>query len=76
MKNLTIACKGTSNISIATSSHISIDLQEVDMSFLEGIDESDIVSWTDNKKVLEQMDYDDIVDYLEGRYDIEIKEIK
>ena len=55
-----IECKGIGNLSISSSDKIIVDLEEVDMSFLEDVEISDIVSWCDTEKLLEQMDTDEL----------------
>ena len=71
MNNLEIRCRGVANISASLHGDMNVDLEQVDLSFLENIPVEDIAKYIDIKEVLGEIDYDTIVDYLEERYDIE-----
>ena len=71
MNNLEIRCRGVANMSASLHGDICIDLEQVDLSFLEQIPADKIAKYIDIKEVLGEIDYDTIVDYLEERYDIE-----
>lgn len=72
MKLLNIGCKGLANVSCNLSGIIELELQDVDMDFLEDVPTSEIAKWHSNKALLEQMDSDEIIDYLESRYDLKM----
>ena len=67
-----IECKGIGNLSISSSDKIIVDLEEVDMSFLEDVEISDIVSWCDTEKLLEQMDGDEILSWVENNLGVKV----
>ena len=71
MNNLEIRCRGVANISASLHGDMNVDLEQVDLSFLENIPVEDIAKYIDIKEVLGEIDYDTIVDYLEERYYIE-----
>ena len=75
MKELKIDCKGISNISFANGSG-TVELQEVDMSFLEDLPTKVICQNHNNEQILDYIGYVEICDYLEGKYDIKIEEKK
>lgn len=71
MKKLDIECKGIGNLSLGKRDYVVIELEDVDMSFLEDVPSAVIVSNHNNDDLLEAIDYNKIVDYLEEKYDIE-----
>ena len=71
MNNFEIRCRGVANISASLHGDMNVDLEQVDLSFLENIPVEDIAKYIDIKEVLGEIDYDTIVDYLEERYYIE-----
>jgi len=70
---LTIECLGVSNISANICGVLSIDLQQVDVSFLEDVKESDIVLYANNEKLLNEMDADDVFTWVENKFGVTIK---
>ena len=73
--NITIDSKGASDISVSFGS-LSIELQEVDMSFLEDLPSDIIVRNHNNDKLLDAMDADEVYIWLESNFDITIKDNK
>jgi len=70
MKELVIDCKGVANISFANGNG-TVGLEEVDMSFLEQVSAADIIKGCDLNELLNAIDYEVLVCYLEEKYDIE-----
>lgn len=58
MKSLTIKCKGIANLS-AFSTYIEVDIEEVDLDFIEDIKADDI---------LYRLDKSDILDYIASNF--------
>ena len=52
------------NVSCNLSGIIELELQDVDMDFLEDVPTSEIAKWHSNKALLEQMDSDEIIDFV------------
>lgn len=75
MKELKLECKGISNLSVF-SGNACIELEDVDMSFLEEIPTKEICQNHNIEQILDYIGYVEICDYLEGKYDIEIQERK
>jgi len=71
--NLTIECLGVSNISANICGVLSIDLQQVDVSFLEDVKESDIILYANNEKLLNEMDAEEVFEWVENKFDVIIK---
>ena len=69
--NLEITCKGIGDVSVR-SSELSVTLQEVSPDFIEQLEIRDILMYADNAKLLSEMDYDEVVDYLEMKYDVKV----
>lgn len=75
MKELNISCKGVGNLSLDRRDYVVIELEEVNMDFLEQVSAEDIIKNCDLNELLKAIDYDTLVDHLESVYDIEkIKE--
>ena len=70
MKELIIDCNGIANISFANG-YGTVGLEEVDMSFLEQVSAADIIKGCDLNELLNAIDYEVLVCYLEEKYDIE-----
>ncbi|MDD3443191.1 MAG: hypothetical protein PHW89_08005 [Sulfurimonas denitrificans] len=66
MKKLSIRSRGIANISATLHGDIDIDLEQVDLSFLEQIPADKIVMYSDTNEVLKEIGYDTIVDFLES----------
>jgi len=74
MKTLILECD---KLEIAhKEKYNEVSLINVNMDFLEVIEPSIIVHHCDNEKLLEQMDADEIMTYLENNYSVEVKEIR
>ena len=70
MNELTIDCLG---LEVSNGSNdMSVKIQNVDMGFLEDVSAEDIIRNHDNKELLEAMDSDEVIDYLEANYDVQI----
>ena len=72
MKNLTISCKGIGNISFTSG---DVDLEEVDMRFLEDLDSTDIIYNHNNQNLLEAMDADEITEWYENKYNVKVTDL-
>ena len=72
MRELKIDCLGLE----VSNNHrdIMVTLQDLDMGFIEDLSPSNIVLHSDNNKLLEAMDSDIIMDYLQANYDVTIKD--
>ena len=66
--NLYIRCKGVANVSFYNCIG-EVALEEVDMSFLEYLDSSVLVSNHNNDKLLDAMDVDEIEEWLQNKKD-------
>lgn len=66
---LVIECKGIANIS-AISRGLEVELEQVDMSFLEDIKTETIVNNHNNEKLLEAMDTDELIEYVLNNVEI------
>ena len=71
-----IECKGIDDVSASSSGIITVDLQQVDMSFLEDLESDEIVRNHNNEKLLEYMDADEVFTWIENNFDVIIKENK
>ena len=70
--NLELECK---NIDVESNSRgLLIELTDVDVDFIECLKAEDIIQYSNVNDLLNAMDSDDIMDFLESKYDIEIKE--
>jgi len=69
--NLEIECKGIADISFH-SGYGNVELQEVDMSFLEDISADDIILYCDNQKLLEAIEADEIAEFYESKFDVTV----
>ena len=62
-KNLNIECKGISEIN-SRSYCMEVELQDVDMSFLEDLSSKDIVLNHNNEDLLREMDIDEVIEFI------------
>lgn len=76
MRDIKIDCRGITDISFANGGNGSVELFQPDMSFLEDVPAKTIVNNHNNDEILEAMEYDVIVDFLEKKYDIEKIKVK
>jgi len=72
--NITIECAGIANLSAQSEGKISIDLQEVDISFIEDIPLSGVAQWVDTEKLLNELDADEVMTWVENTFNVSIKE--
>lgn len=73
IKELEITCRAINSVvAYGSSGDITVTLNNPSMSLIEQLDESDIVSYADMNKVLDEMDFAKIADYLENKYDVKI----
>ena len=72
-KTLDITCKGIGDASVR-SNEMLITLQEVSPDFIEQLDVKDIVMYANNDELMNELDYDELVDYLEMKYDVRVLE--
>lgn len=63
MKNLSIECKGISEIN-SRSYSMEVELQDIDMSFLEDLSSKDIVLNHNNEYLLREMDIDEVIEFI------------
>ena len=68
--NLKIECEGIADVS-ARHRVLEIELQDVDLGFLEDIKISELIKYREVKEVLDALDSDDIIDYLEEKFGLE-----
>ena len=73
--NLDITCKGIGDASVRIGD-LDISLHGVSPDFIEQLEIRDIIVYADNKKLMDELDYDELVDYLETRYDVKVLEQK
>ena len=71
--NIEINCKGIATASAPRAGEIDITLQEVNPDFIEQLDVKDIMMWTDKKELMNEFDYDELIDYLEMKYDVKVE---
>lgn len=71
MEKLEIECKGIGNLSLGKKDYVAIELEEVDMSFLEQVSAADIIKGCDLNELLNAIDYEVLMYHLEEKYDIE-----
>ena len=67
--NLNIECESIDCI-YPKSHYIKLDLYNVDMSFLEQIKPLELLKEIDLYKLLDEVDFDDLNDYMEQRKDV------
>lgn len=75
IKDLQISCKAVVEITGYTRS-LEITLEDIEPDFIEDLKPEDIILYHDNEKLLEQMDSDEIMSYLEKHYSVEIRELR
>lgn len=73
-KTLEIICKGIATASATIRGELDITLQEVNPDFIEQLDIKDIMMWADQKKMMREFDYDELVEYLEDNYSVKVLE--
>ena len=73
--DLQISCKAVVEITGYARS-LEITLEDIEPDFIEDLKPEDIILYHDNEKLLEQMDSDEIMSYLEKNYSVEIKELR
>jgi len=76
MSTLEITCKGIATASATIRGELDITLQEVNPDFIEQLDIKDIMMWADQKKLMNEFNFDELAEYLEMKYDVEVKEKK
>jgi len=74
-KEINITCKGFKDVSVLSGGDIYATLQDVSPDFIDQLNENNIVSYADMNKVLDEMDYAEIVDYLEMKYDVKVQDL-
>ena len=74
--NLEIGCKGIENVSWASKGFMDVTLSDVDPDFIEQLEIRDIMMYADQQKLMNEFDYDELVDYLEMKYDVKVEEVK
>jgi len=75
-KSLDISCKGINNVSCESGGTMSVELSNVSPDFIEQLEIRDIMSYADQQKLMNEFDYDELVDYLEMKYDVKVEEVK
>jgi len=71
MKNLAIECKGITNLSSCNfDGYISLEIEDVDYSFLESVQAEDIVANADNSKLLNAMDAGEVLEWIKNNLDV------
>jgi len=74
--DLEITCKAIdSAVAYGSSGDITVMLNNVSESVIEQFEESDIASYGDTNKILEAMDCDDIIEFLEWKYDVKVMDL-
>lgn len=77
IKELTIEAKAINEIaSYGSNGLLSIELSEVDSSFIDGLKTEDIIMYHSNESLLKQMDADEIISYLEDNFSVKVHELK
>lgn len=67
MQNLSIDCRGISDISPSSSGWMEVGIDDADLDFISNISAQDIVRhFGDDEKLLKEIDTDTIKDYLES----------
>ena len=74
--NLEISCKGINNVSCEIGGTVSVELSSVSPDFIEQLEIRDIMMYADQQKLMNEFDYDGLVDYLEMEYDVKVEEVK
>ena len=74
MSNLEIGCKGIENVSCVGQGFMDVTLNDVTPDFIEQLEIRDIMMYADQQKLMNELDYDELVDYLEMKYDVRVLE--
>jgi hypothetical protein len=74
--NLEIGCKGIENASCVGQGYMDITLSDVTPDFIEQLEIRDIMMYADQQKLMNEFDYDELVSYLEFKYDVKVEEVK
>ena len=67
--NLSVECESIDCI-YARTHNVKLDLYNVDMSFIDQIKPSELLKEIDLYKLLDEVDFDDLNDYMEQRKDV------
>lgn len=73
--NLDITCKGIESVKSTSVSDcdLLVTLQEVSPDFIEQLEIRDIMMYADQQELMNEFDYDELVDYLEMKYDVKVE---
>ena len=64
--DVTILARGVSDIS-STGRYISLEVEDIDLGFIRDINPRDILMNVDSVDLLDEMDEDDIIDFIISR---------
>ena len=76
MANLEIGCKGIENVSWASQGFMDVTLSDVTPDFIEQLEVRDIMMYADQQKLMNEFDYDELVDFIEMKYDVKVEEVR
>jgi len=70
--NLDISCKGINNVSWESGGTMSVELSNVSPDFIEQLEIRDIMMWADQQKLMNEFDYDELIEFFLTKYDVKI----